>query len=253
MGVSVCPVCGEPTSRIVKFKDKEITLPLACRCAREAQAELDNQIRRDRIVFRNSEILRNGYLDRYYAELTFDKDDAPQSQESIDMKRYLSKWEQMKKKNIGLLLMGGYGTGKTFYASAIANGVRNLGDYVLIGTLNKLIHEMNDDYGSYKNEWEEKIKTYPLMVIDDLGVERDTDYSYEQIENVIDLRYRSKLPLIVTTNISKDDLKNLNDTRKERVWSRLTEMCVPYAIKGADRRRNKAINKRADFNELMGK
>lgn len=250
--VNVCPICGEPKAREVQFGGNTVTLPLACKCDRERQAELENEIAERRKVFRNSEIIRNGYLDTYYSELTFDVDDSPKSKASIDLKRYCEKWEAMKQKNIGLLLMGSYGTGKTFYASCIANEVRKQGDYVLIGTLSKLMQEMNADYGRDKAEWEDKIKTYPLMVIDDLGVERDTEYSYEQIENIIDLRYRSKLPVIVTTNISKSDLMNLNDVRKERVWSRLREMCTAYVITGKDRRIEKGRQKQAEFAELIG-
>lgn len=250
--VNVCPICGEPKAREVQFGGNTVTLPLACKCDRERQAELENEIAERRKVFRNSEIIRNGYLDTYYSELTFDVDDSPKSKASIDLKRYCEKWEAMKQKNIGLLLMGSYGTGKTFYASCIANEVRKQGDYVLIGTLSKLMQEMNADYGRDKAEWENKIKTYPLMVIDDLGVERDTEYSYEQIENIIDLRYRSKLPVIVTTNISKTDLMNLNDVRKERVWSRLREMCTAYVITGKDRRIEKGRLKQAEFAELIG-
>ena len=252
MKIPNCPVCGEPTARLVKFGDGYMTLPLACKCKREEQAAFESEVKRNKEIFRNGEIIRNGYLDPYYAELTFEKDDSPDSKPSKDLRRYADKWEQMKEKNIGLLLMGSYGTGKTFYASAIANEVRRQGDYVLIGTLSKLIQSMNDDYGHDKAEWENKIKTYPLMVIDDLGVERDTDYSYEQIENIIDLRYRSHLPVIVTTNINVTDLANLNDVRKERVWSRLREMCTAYTINGNDRRIAKGRAKQAEFRELMG-
>lgn len=250
--VEICPKCGEPKSREVPFNNTVITLPLACKCDRERQEELEREIAERRKAFRNGEIIRNGYLDTYYAELTFDKDDSPDSNASKDLKRYCEKWEAMKEKNIGLLLMGSYGTGKTFYASCIANEIRKQGDYVLIGTLNKLMQEMNADYGRDKAEWENKIKTYPLMVIDDLGVERDTEFSYEQIENIIDLRYRSKLPVIVTTNISKSDLQNLNDVRKERVWSRLREMCTAYTVTGVDRRVQKGRQKQAEFAELIG-
>lgn len=250
--ITTCPVCGEPTARVITFGDNSFTLPLACKCARAKQKEFEEETERNRRMFRNDEIIRNGYLDPYYTELTFEKDDSPSSKPSVDLRRYVEKWEQMKEKNIGLLLMGSYGTGKTFYASAIANEVRKLGDYVLIGTLSKLIQSMNEDYGRDKADWEHKIKTYPLMVIDDLGVERDTDYSYEQIENIIDLRYRSHMPVIVTTNISKEDLQNLNDVRKERVWSRLREMCTAYVISGEDRRRNKAREKQEAFKTLIG-
>ena len=49
---------------------------------------------------------------------------------------------------------------------------------------------------------------YSLLVVDDLGVERNTEYAMEQIFIVIDSRYRSKKPLIVTTNLKLEEIKN---------------------------------------------
>jgi len=247
-----CPVCGEATSRIIKFGDKEMSIPRACKCARERIELEDLEASRQRIRMRDAEIIRSGYLDTAYLEHTFDKDDSPSSKPSLDLNRYVTKWNEMKQKNIGLLLMGSYGTGKTFYASAIANEVRKLGDYVLIGTLPKLIHEMNSNYSRDRDEIEEKIQNYPLMVIDDLGIERTTDYSLEQIESVIDLRYRAKKPLIVTTNLTKEDISNMSDVRQARIWSRLSEMCVPYAVIGADRRKDIGKQKREEASRLLG-
>ena len=49
---------------------------------------------------------------------------------------------------------------------------------------------------------------YPLLILDDFGMERGTEYGLEQVFNVIDSRYRSGKPLIVTTNLTLDDLHN---------------------------------------------
>lgn len=250
--IKYCDKCGEPLTREVQFGDKIMTLPLACKCQRQERMELEAQMKKDREILRNADIIRNGYLDRYYAELTFDKDDSAESKASKDMKRYAQKWQQMKEKNIGLLLMGGYGSGKTYYASAIANEVRRLGESVLIGTLSKLIQELNENYGRNREDWEEKIQTYPIMVLDDLGVERETDYNLEQMENIIDLRYRANRPLIVTTNLSPDEIKDIKgDIRKERAWSRIREMCVPYVITGKDRRKDTGNEKIAVVREMF--
>ena len=48
---------------------------------------------------------------------------------------------------------------------------------------------------------------YSLLVIDDLGVERSTEYAMEQMFTVIDSRYRSKKPLIVTTNLKLEETR----------------------------------------------
>lgn len=247
-----CPVCGEETTRVVPVGNTYVTLPRPCKCKREEIEKEKIEDERRKVRMRDADIVRNGYLDKSYAEHLFVNDDNKDSKVFKDLTRYVAKWDEMKAKNIGLLLMGSYGTGKTFYASCIANEVRQLGDYVLIGTLPRLINEMGANYNENRRSTEEKIVNYPLMVIDDLGIERSTDYSLEQIEGVIDLRYRSHLPLIVTTNLTKTDIEAMTDMRQKRIWSRLSEMCVPYVITGTDRRREIGREKADTAKKLLG-
>ena len=52
------------------------------------------------------------------------------------------------------------------------------------------------------NEYISRLCRYPLLILDDFGMERGTEYGLEQVFNVIDSRYRSRKPLIVTTNLT---------------------------------------------------
>lgn len=74
----------------------------------------------------------------------------------------------------------------------------------------------------------------------DQGVERDTEYALEQVFNVIDARVRSNLPLIVTTNLTLDELKHPVDLAHERIYSRVLERCVPLKINNQNIRQLKA-------------
>ena len=69
---------------------------------------------------------------------------------------------------------------------------------------------LNDFAASFegRNEYISRLCHYPLLIIDDFGMERGTEYGLEQVFNVIDSRYRSGKPLIVTTNLTLDDLRN---------------------------------------------
>ena len=89
-------------------------------------------------------------------------------------------------------------------------------------------------------------------MIDDLAAERDTEYMWEQVMNVVDSRYRAGLPLIVTTNLTAQELSSPSDVRKARVYSRLLEMCLPFHVEGADRRRVKAHDDVAELRGLLG-
>ncbi len=77
-----------------------------------------------------------------------------------------------------------------------------------------------------------------LLVIDDFGMERGTEYALEQIYNIIDSRYRSRKPLIVTTNLTLTELKNPQDTAHARIYDRLLELCTPIACTGPSMRKD---------------
>ena len=83
-----------------------------------------------------------------------------------------------------------------------------------------------------RNEYIDRLCRPPLLVIDDFGTERGTEYGLEQVYHVIDSRYRSRKPLIVTTNLTLDNLQNPQDTAHARIYDRLLEMCVPVLFTG---------------------
>ena len=68
---------------------------------------------------------------------------------------------------------------------------------------------------------------YDLLIIDDLGVERNTEYALEQMFSIIDSRYRCNKPLIVTTNLKLDELKHPPDLAHARIYARILERCAP--------------------------
>ena len=77
---------------------------------------------------------------------------------------------------------------------------------------------------------------YELLIIDDLGVERNSEYALENIFSVIDWRYRSGRPLITTTNLPLVQLKQETKIEKKRIYDRILERCIPVKIDGVSRR-----------------
>ena len=90
-----------------------------------------------------------------------------------------------------------------------------------------------------------------LEILDDFGMERGTDYGLEQVFNVIDSRYRSGKPLIVTTNLTLDDLRNPEDTAHSRIYDRLLSMCVPVRFTGDNFRQETAKRKMESMKKLI--
>ena len=146
-------------------------------------------------------------------------------------------WPEMREKNVGLLLWGGVGTGKSYTAGCIANALMEQEVAVCMTNFARIMNELNSTFAG-RNEVVDKLCSYPLLVIDDFGMERGTEYALEQIYNTIDSRYRSRKPLIVTTNLTLTELKNPQDTAHARIYDRLLELCTPIACTGPSMRKN---------------
>ena len=112
---------------------------------------------------------------------------------------------------------------------------------------------LNDHAASFKdrNECIARLCSVPLLILDDFGMERGTEYGLEQVYNVIDSRYRSGKPLIVTTNLTLEELQNPEDTAHARIYDRLTEMFYPVCITGENFRKTKAREKMERLRLLM--
>jgi DNA replication protein DnaC len=92
-----------------------------------------------------------------------------------------------------------------------------------------------------------KFERVSLLIIDDLGAERNTDYALEKVYNVIDSRYRSGKPMILTTNLSLSEIMDTMDMRYKRVYDRILEICYPVHAVGKSFRITEAAKR---FDEM---
>lgn len=151
---------------------------------------------------------------------------------------------------MGLLLWGDVGTGKTFFAACIANALVEQNVSVKMTNFSTILNDLFTE--SDKNKYLERINNHNLIIIDDLGIERGTEYALEQVYNIIDTRYKSGKPLIITTNLTLDELKNPIDVVHKRIYDRVLGMCVPVMFNGANFRNQEAANKMEAARELFG-
>ena len=101
-----------------------------------------------------------------------------------------------------------------------------------------------------KNEYIDALVKYDLLIIDDLGAERGTEYAVENVFNVIDRRYRSGKPLIITTNLHLSMLINEQSLYKKRIYDRILELCIPVCVNGASKRTTTAKEKMKEMQEI---
>ena len=192
----------------------------------------------------------DGFSDPEMLDWTFENDNG-RSPQIHYAHRYVEQWQTMRSENIGLLLWGGVGTGKSFLAGCIANALMAQEVPVRMTNFAHILNELNNSF-SGRNEVVDRLCRYPLLIIDDFGMERGTEYALEQIYNIIDSRYRSRNHLIVTTNLTLDEIRHPQDTAHARIYDRLLEMCVPISCIGFSFRKETAQEKLERLKELIG-
>lgn len=225
-------------------------VPCLCKCQQEAKEEERlkrlAQERADCIM----RIKQECFIDRSMMVYTFENDDNENPALTNVAQRYVEHFNQMRQDGKGLLLYGTVGTGKTYIASCIANALTDKGIPCLVTNFARLVNTIQGMY-SGKQEFIDSLNDYELLVIDDLSAERDTEYMGEIVQTIIDSRYISGKPLIVTTNLSGAELMHPSDIRKTRVYSRLYRMCVPFEVKGKDRR-TQSLKNDDTYRRLLG-
>lgn len=172
-----------------------------------------------------------------YRGATFDSDDHANPAAEY-LLQYAKNFAEMTAGNKGLLLYGGVGSGKSFGAACVANYLIDRGISAMMINFSAVLNALyaSDD----KNAIIEDLVSYQLLILDDFGMERQTEYALEQVFNVIDSRKRTGKPLIVTTNLSLEAIENPTDTAHERIYSRIIELCIPIDFGNKDRRKEKA-------------
>ena len=210
-----------------------------CPCQKEADRkraeEAAKRERMERIRRRKAQ----GLQDRYLYDFTFANDNG-QNPLMDKAHAYVEHWHEAYKKNIGLLLFGDVGTGKSFFAGCIANALLDMDVRVLMTNFPTILNKMAGLYSEDRAEFIGSLGEYDLLIIDDLGAERSTEYAMEQIFNVVDSRYRSRKPMIITTNLRLEEMKKPPDLAHARIYDRILERCAPILFDGKNFREENA-------------
>lgn len=248
----ICGKCHTPKEcTLTKSDGTARTVRCACECSVAQNAkEAEEKRKRDRLQYLDS-MRRTGFPDAEMREWTFAKSDHTDQKNENIARRYVANFDSMRSQGTGLLLCGSVGTGKSFLAAAIANELINQGTPCLMTNFSRIISRVSEKFGG-DQKYLDDLNRFDLLIIDDLGSERDTEFTWEKVMNVVDARYRAGLPLIITTNLTLKDLADPSDIRRQRVFSRLKEMCVFLEVNGADRRNKKMRDKMASAKLLLG-
>jgi DNA replication protein DnaC len=235
-GLLYCGKCHTKKQvRLTLPNGRVVTPHCICKCEKE-RLDKEEQEQKDRERLIQIERYRSvGFSDKELKKCRFSSDDGGNREVTKVAKNFVKNFDYMKKNGKGLIFYGGVGTGKTFIASCIANALIDECIPCMVTNISRIVNQLSGMFEGKQN-YIDSLNKYSLLIIDDFGMERSTEYVNEIVYNVIDTRYRSGLPLIVTTNLSENDLKNPDDLAKQRIYSRILEMCFPVEVGGTDRR-----------------
>lgn len=248
----MCPRCGKHLYKKITFLDKERIVRTACQCESNAYHE---KKRREKSTKKQNELqklMTNSLMDKKFRESTFKNWDFTKGSKKMYIfgKGYADNFKNCKESELGLLIYGEPGNGKTYLASAIANELLIKFVPTICVSIGGLLDRIQQTYNRWGKEAQSDvirgICNADLLVIDDLGTELHTDWSRTMIYNIIDSRYRTKLPLIITSNL-KINIQEKNgvlaDLYDRRTESRLLEMTQPILNTGKDIRVEEAKKK----------
>lgn len=250
-GLLYCHNCNTPKQCRVVLFGEERTPPCLCKC-RVEQRDREEAERRA-IEFRNKikEYRRIGFPESEMANWTFENADGSNEKIMTAMKNYVANFEEFRQQGKGLMLFGTVGTGKTFAAACVANALIDKGYPVLMTNFARIANTVSGMFEG-KQEYYDSLNRFPLLVLDDLSAERKTEYMQEIVFNVIDSRYRAGLPLIITTNLTNEEIKHPSELAYQRTFSRLLEMCLPVKVEGVDKRVEKLKADYKPMADLLG-
>lgn len=249
-GILYCKNCHTKRERIISrsILGGSVRVPVKCSCQKEKydKEEAERKAREfAEEVYRNRKVC---FTEKQMWNWRFENAD---SDDPImeNARTYVYNWKDVSKEGTGLLLWGGVGSGKTYMAACIANGLLDKGYQVLMRNFNDISNISVFD----QREYLDSLSKYDLLILDDLGVERKTEFAISNVFNVVDRWCTSGKPLIVTTNLSIKDLKEPLRIEDERIFDRVLKVCVPMKVDRESRRREIADRRLEFIKGIFGK
>lgn len=236
-GHAYCKTCHERKDGEVRsLMDMKFIFKNNCKCDRERFEKQKQREKEQEIEW----LKKSCFISMTQWAYTFDNYKGEKDKSYIIAKNYVKEYEQMKKENIGLLFCGTVGSGKTYLACCIANAL--IEEYMIRVKIRNFAQIINDlqksGFDLDKNEYIESLTNVSVLILDDLGIERDTSYAKEQVYNIVNSRYLKQKPTIFTTNLPYEKIQNSDDgVEYERIYSRIIEMCIPIKVMGEDFRK----------------
>lgn len=243
-GLLICGKCHTPKEHIFRLTGSVV----GCICKCESE-RIEEEKRRTR-----ARELRS-YCFRYPEQMaaTFEADLGYIPKVSEAAKRYAESFDTLRREGLGMLLYGPFGTGKSFYSYAIANALIDRLFKVRAWQLEQLYREYESS--ARRTRFFDYLTSHDLVVIDDLGAEKQTRELTSFTFGAFDALYTSRTPFIVTTNLSLAELTGTRDGDRRRIYERILERCpcpIPVDRPEGSIRYTRVREQNPRYKELLG-
>ena len=167
------------------------------------------------------------------------------------IKKYADEWDSVSREGIRLILVGDVGTGKSYAAGCIANELLDHMKSVRFVRIVDVVNDLQGCYGEEREKYYKNIMSPELLIIDDLGAERNTAFAQECVFDVIEHRISTGRPMIITTNTSVQTMRNATNVSERRIYDRILACCVPILFEGVNFRKDIAAKKMKKAKEMF--
>lgn len=251
-GLLYCKKCGG-ARECIPAKSGRFAVKVGCLCPCQAEAEKIKtlQLKTDMSDAEIRKARQLASIDPSFKDHTFENDNGSQPLMK-QCRKYAADFPRHLKNHSGLLIYGNCGSGKSYAADCIANSVLNQGYAAIVTSFAKIAETVGNIGYEGRGEYYDSLMKVPLLIIDDLGAERDTEYMMEIIHRVIDDRDKSQKPLIITTNFTMEDIKNPRNDAWARIWSRIIRNCYPLHFEGDDVRFGSGFDRNVKMKKYYG-
>lgn len=253
-GLLYCGQCNTRKEReIIWFDGKPKKVPVMCKCRAEEEKLKKEQMQKEEEMRSIQRAKISSMMDDTFRTACFANYQIRNGNERHlkVAKKYCIEFSKMYERNQGLLFWGTVGTGKSYTAACIANYLLEANTSVVMTSFVRILQEMQGFDREREETFTNKLNSVKLLIIDDLGAERSTDYALEKVYGIIDNRYRAKKPLILTTNLTLRQMQEATDIRYARIYDRIFEMCYPMEFSGVSWRKREAAQRYEETRKIL--
>lgn len=253
-GLLYCGQCNTRKEReIIWFDGKPKKVPVMCKCRAEGERLKKEQMQKEEEMRSIQRAKISSMMDDTFRTACFANYQIRNGNERHlkVAKKYCIEFSKMYERNQGLLFWGTVGTGKSYTAACIANYLLEANTSVVMTSFVRILQEMQGFDREREEAFTNKLNSVKLLIIDDLGAERSTDYALEKVYGIIDNRYRAKKPLILTTNLTLQQMQEATDIRYARIYDRIFEMCYPMEFFGVSWRKREAAQRYEETRKIL--